>query len=132
MSPEQVRGDPTDHRADIFAFGAVFYEMLSGQHAFAGESAVERMTGILRHDPPAVPVDSVPPHLDRIVRRCLEKNPSQRFQAASDIAFALEAMSGSTVAGPALAVVPARRWWPLLGLGAALARRPHRRDGGGR
>ena len=93
MAPEQVRGEAADHRADIFAFGAVFYEMLSGHRAFGGDSSVERMTAILKHDPPALVAGAVPPHLDRVVHRCLEKSPAQRFQSARDIAFALEAMS---------------------------------------
>ena len=98
MAPEQVRGEPADHRADIFAFGAVFYEMLSGRPAFGGETTIERMTAILKEDPPALLASAVPPHLDRVVHRCLEKSPSQRFQSAKDIAFALEAMSASTSA----------------------------------
>jgi eukaryotic-like serine/threonine-protein kinase len=119
MAPEQVRGEAADHRADIFAFGAVFYEMLSGRPAFGGDSTVERMTAILKDDPPALLAD-IPPHLDRVVHRCLEKSPSQRFQSAKDIAFALEAMSASTSAAMPLAVPPARRrWWPLA-LGAAV------------
>jgi hypothetical protein len=96
MSPEQVRGEAVDHRTDIFAFGAVCYEMLAGRRAFTGDSAVETMSAILKHDPPELPPGAVPPHLDRVIRRCLEKNPAQRFQSASDIAFALEAMAGST------------------------------------
>ena len=124
MSPEQVRGEAADHRADIFAFGAVFYEMLSGRPAFGGDSTVERMTAILKDDPPALLAGAVPPHLDRVVHRCLEKSPSQRFQSAKDIAFALEAMSASTSAStrgrrPPVAVPAARgggggrsRWAP--------------------
>jgi len=93
MAPEQVRGDAVDHRADIFAFGAVFYEMLAGHSAFSGDTSVERMTAILKADPPALD-DVVPVHLDRIVRRAMEKNPAHRFESASDIAFALEALTG--------------------------------------
>jgi len=89
MSPEQVRGEPTDARTDIFAFGTVFYEMLSGRRAFGAETAVETMTGILRSDPPELPPGEVPPVLDRIVRRCLQKSQAQRFQSAVDLAFAL-------------------------------------------
>ena len=124
MAPEQVRGEAADHRADIFAFGAVFYEMLSGHRAFAGDSSVERMTAILKQDPPALPAGAIPPHLDRVVHLCLEKNPSQRFQSSRDIAFALEAMSlsssssgiATTIDGP-----PARRWWPVLAVAAAVS-----------
>ena len=122
MSPEQVRGEGADHRADIFAFGAVLYEMLSAQRAFGGDSAVERMTAVLKQDPPALPIDRIPPHLDRIVHRCLEKSPSQRFQDASDLAYALEAVSGSSVVSGVTSEVPStRRWRALAGLVAALA-----------
>jgi len=97
MSPEQVRGKAADHRADIFAFGAIFYEMLTGQRAFKKPTATETMTAILNEDPPAVPqlAPNTPPALLRIVHRCLEKNPEQRFQSASDLAFALQALSES-------------------------------------
>jgi eukaryotic-like serine/threonine-protein kinase len=124
MAPEQVRGEAADHRADIFAFGAVFYEMLSGGPAFGGDSTIERMTAILKGDPPALLAGAVPAHLDRVVHRCLEKNPAQRFQSAKDIAFALEAMSASTsVAASGVmsdAVTPPRRWRRALALGAAV------------
>jgi hypothetical protein len=124
MAPEQVRGEAADHRADIFAFGAVFYEMLSGQPAFGGESPVERMTAILKTDPPPLVAGSVPAHLDRVIHRCLEKSASQRFQSARDIAFALEAMSASTSGGSPVAapgaMMPERRRWLPLALGAAV------------
>jgi hypothetical protein len=98
MSPEQVRGEDTDHRTDIFALGAVCYEMLSGRRAFARETAPETMSAILNDDPPELAggVHAVAPAMERIVRRCLEKNPQQRFQSASDIAYAIEAVSGPT------------------------------------
>jgi serine/threonine protein kinase len=98
MAPEQVRGQTADARADLFALGAVLYEMLAGQRAFRRDTSAETMTAILRDDPP----DFVPsrvevgPALDRIVRHCLEKNPAERFQTARDVAFALEALSGSS------------------------------------
>ncbi|HUU32847.1 MAG TPA: protein kinase [Vicinamibacterales bacterium] len=117
MAPEQVRGQPVDHRTDIFAFGAVCYELLAGQRAFTGDSDVETMSAILKADPPDVPSGVVPAQLERVVRRCLEKSPAQRFQSASDIAFALEAMSGTLVGTPAVATVPrdGRRWgWAAL------------------
>lgn len=109
MSPEQVRGEPADLRTDIFAFGAVFYEMLSGRRAFSGDSAVETMTAILKADPPEFVAGAVPPALDRIVRRCLAKLPAQRFQSAGDVAFALEAVSAplSSSTTPALATASA-------------------------
>src|SRR5260221_7187478 len=111
MAPEQVRGEPADPRTDIFAFGAVLYEMLSGARAFRRATAVETMTAVLKEDPPelADPVRSVSPALDRIVRRCLEKSPEQRFQSARDLSFALSALSGTEAsrAAPAAAVAAA-------------------------
>jgi Tol biopolymer transport system component len=97
MSPEQVSGRKADHRSDIFAFGAILYEMLTGRRAFQKPTSAETMTAILNEDPPAVSqiVPSIPPALQRVVHRCLEKNPEQRFQSASDLAFALEALSDS-------------------------------------
>ncbi len=97
MSPEQVRGEPADGRADIFSLGAVLYEMLTGQRPFSAETAAETMTAILRADPPAFrDAGAVPPALQRIVMHCLEKRVEERFQSASDVAFALDALSGST------------------------------------
>jgi formylglycine-generating enzyme required for sulfatase activity len=97
MSPEQVRGQPADHRADIFAFGAILWEMLTGKRAFQKATSVETMSVILNEDPPEVSeiTTGVPPGLQRVVHRCLEKNPGRRFQSASDLAFALEASSDS-------------------------------------
>jgi serine/threonine protein kinase len=120
MSPEQVRGEAADHRADIFAFGAVFYEMLSGEPAFGRGAGVERMTAILNDDPPALPA-GVPLHLDRVARRCLEKAPAQRFQSASDIAFALEAMSGASSSTANAVLAAPKRWGRSGTIGAALA-----------
>ncbi len=99
MSPEQVRGKAVDHRADIFAFGAILYEMLTGKRAFRKPTSTETMTAILNEDPPGISEISpnTPPALLRIVHRCLEKNPEQRFQSASDLAFALEALSQSNI-----------------------------------
>ena len=95
MSPEQVKGKRADARSDIFAFGAVFYEMLSGKRAFHGDSAGETMASILREEPPDLSVtnQNISPGLERIVRHCLEKNPERRFQSSSDIAFALQTLS---------------------------------------
>jgi serine/threonine protein kinase len=95
MSPEQVRGRTADHRADIFAFGTILYEMLTGKRAFRKPTSTETMTAILNEDPASISqiAPGTPPALLRIVHRCLEKNPEQRFQSASDLAFALEALS---------------------------------------
>jgi len=97
MAPEQVRGGPIDARTDMFSFGVVLYEMLSGKRAFHRDSAPEIMTAILREDIPEFDAGAtatpVSPALERIVRRCLEKSPEQRFQSAKDLAFALEAVS---------------------------------------
>ena len=97
MSPEQVRGQPVDHRTDIFAFGAILYEMLAGKRAFHRSTSAETMTAILNDDPPSISqiVQTAPPGLQRVIHRCLEKNPEQRFHSASDLAFALEALSDS-------------------------------------
>jgi len=98
MSPEQVRGGTIDHRTDIFAFGAILYEMLGGQRAFARESAVETMNAILKEEPADLGAQApgTPAALLSVVRRCLEKTPEERFQSARDLAFAFEALgSGS-------------------------------------
>ena len=104
MPPEQVRGQSVDHRADIFSLGAVLYEMLSGARAFHRGSAVETMSAILKEEPADLQSQrgDMPPALERIVRRCLEKPPARRFQSASDLGFALETLS--TPSAPAVAV----------------------------
>ncbi|MGA8273510.1 MAG: serine/threonine-protein kinase, partial [Candidatus Sulfotelmatobacter sp.] len=108
MSPEQVRGVAVDARSDIFSFGAILYEMLSGKRAFHGDTAADTMSAILREDPPELNETNrnVSPALERMVQHCLEKNPEQRFHSASDIAFDLEHLTG--VSGTAArAAVPA-------------------------
>jgi TolB-like protein len=97
MSPEQARGQPADVRSDIFSFGAVLYEMLCGSRPFRGDSPAETLTAILRDEPPEAPeeVRRDSPALERIARRCLEKDPEERFQLARDLAFAIEAASGT-------------------------------------
>lgn len=96
MSPEQVRGRSVDHRSDIFAFSTVLYEMLSGNRAFKGESAVETLNAILKEDPPDISASSsnVPPALERVVRHCLEKSPEERFQSARDSPLRLKRFPG--------------------------------------
>jgi len=126
MSPEQVRGQAADHRSDIFALGAMLYEMLAGARAFHRETSAETMTAILRDEPAEFGEGHrIPPGLERIVRRCLEKAPEQRFQSARDLAFAMEAVSGvstSTTAAPALAGTGLGRKWRLpVGVALALA-----------
>ena len=104
MSPEQVRGELADHRADIFAFGCVLYEMLSGTRAFRRDTPVASMNAVLSEEPPELSASNanVPPALERIVRRCLDKQPERRFQTANDLAFAIEnAGAGSSLKGTA-------------------------------
>jgi len=98
MAPEQVRGEQIDHRADIFALGAILYELLSGKRAFQADSSVETLNAILTQDPPALSGEHarISPVLDRIVRRCLEKAPGERFQSGHDLAFALQAIGDAT------------------------------------
>src|SRR6185369_14391921 len=116
-----------DARSDIFSFGAILYEMLSGRRAFHGDSAAETMSAILREEPPDLSVTNqgVSPGLERIVRHCIEKSPEQRFHSAHDVAFALEALSGLSVPRMEAPSAPARGRSPWLmaaaGLVAALA-----------
>src|SRR5208337_3325180 len=126
MSPEQVRGMALDPRSDIFSFGAILYEMLSGKRAFHGETPADTMSSILKEEPPELSETNrnVSPALERIVHHCLEKSPEARFHSASDIAFDLEhlsGLSGSTarVAAAATGYFPARRRL-LIGLAAGL------------
>ncbi len=114
MSPEQVRGEAVDPRSDIFSFGAVFYEMLSGRPAFTRDTAPETMTAILKEDPPPLRAADVSPSLARIVSRCLEKTREMRFQSARDLAFGLEMLSDTAAtAMPAVAPAP-KRWRAAL------------------
>ena len=120
MSPEQVRGEPADQCSDIFSFGAVFFEMLTGKRAFRGESAIEIMSAILSQEPaePAEASRGIAPAFERIVHHCLEKRPEDRFQSTRDLAFDLESLGGTaTLSGPTLATARAaprrrsRRIW---------------------
>jgi eukaryotic-like serine/threonine-protein kinase len=112
MSPEQVRGQAVDARSDVFALGAVVYEMLTGRRAFTGDTPADTMTAILTKDPEELsrPGFEIPVGLERIVRRCLEKDPAERFQSAKDVAFALEAESGTSHGAAAeVPALPRRR-----------------------
>jgi serine/threonine protein kinase/WD40 repeat protein len=116
MSPEQVRGLPADYRSDLFSFGTIVYEMLSGNRAFNGDTSVEIMSAILKQDPPELSQNNhaVPPSLDRIVRHCLEKNPEERFQSASDVAFALSNLSEPSGASAPLYAEEGRSKFPAV------------------
>ena len=122
MSPEQVRGQAVDHRSDIFSFGVVLYEMLTGRRAFEGDSAVETMNAILKEDPaPAAEGGQpLPPALDRIVLHCLEKNPEERFQSARDVAFDIQSLSGLSSQSVTDAPPPGRRRWLRLAAAATV------------
>lgn len=113
MSPEQVKGITADHRSDLFSFGAILCEMLSGKPPFQKATAAETMTAILHEDPPALTQinPGVPYALQQVVERCLEKNPEQRFQSASDLAFALAAFVGSGTFPALPAEIQKRRLW---------------------
>jgi hypothetical protein len=114
MSPEQVRGAAVDHRSDIFSLGVVLYEMVSGRRPFQGASTVETMNAILKEDPPPIASGTaIPPVVDRILRRCLEKEPGERFRSAYDVSLALEA--ASTSGSQAAPAIDARRssWRPV-------------------
>ena len=117
ISPEQLRGQKADQRSDIFAFGAILYEMVKGQRAFQRETSAETLTAILKEDPPplSAPGRQVPPELVRVVQHCLEKNPGERFQSAQDIAFDLSSLSGEPVASR---LGPTRRRWFAWGAAA--------------
>ena len=122
MSPEQVRGQTVDQRSDIFSFGCVLYEMLSGKRAFTGDSPVETLNAVLKEEPPDIQLGGkpLPPGLERIVRTCLEKRPEERFHSAHDLAFALQTVPGSepTQEPPAIPRAP-RLWWKRTGITVA-------------
>jgi eukaryotic-like serine/threonine-protein kinase len=107
MSPEQIRGQSVDHRSDIFSFGVVLFEMLTGARAFKGASAVETMNAALKEDPRGL--DELPEGLDLIIQHCIEKDPAQRFQSAPDLAFHLRALSSASVTGKRAPLPPGRR-----------------------
>ena len=128
MSPEQVKGKSADARSDIFSFGAILYESLSGSRAFHRDTAAETMSAILREEPPDLSATNknVQPGLERVVRHCLEKNPEERFHSAHDLAFDLESLSGtSSTPRPTLdtraTALRSRRVPLLIGIAVALA-----------
>ena len=140
LAPEQARGEPADHRADIFSLGAVLYEMLTAHRAFRGTSPAELMSSILRDEPPP-PSETdprIPKALDLIVLHCLEKNAAERFQAARDLAFHLDSLGGSVTHVGGVIALEAKQKWPrrvAVVLGAlallGLAFEGGRRVGGG-
>jgi hypothetical protein len=124
MSPEQARGQAADHRSDIFSFGVVLYEMLSGQRAFHRDSAMDTLSAILKEDPPPL-ADAA---LEPVVRRCIEKSPEQRFQSAADLGFAIQALTGSVMTqavpaadtGPKAGAMPKRTVFAAAALFAVI------------
>ncbi len=137
MSPEQLRGQAVDQRSDIFSFGCVLHEMLSGEPPFRGDTANDVMAAILKEDPLPLP-GSTPPALQALVNRCLEKRPGERFTSAHDLALALRAFSGSADAPAAVAPGPVHRgvlprglWWPLAAVVVAVIAALAWRDVGG-
>jgi serine/threonine-protein kinase len=122
MSPEQVRGEPADHRADIFAFGCVLYEMLSGTRAFRRDTPIASMNAVLSEEPPGLNTSdsSILPALERVVRRCLEKHPDNRFQSAKDLAFALEESSSAQNAPQRARATSRPADWRMLAAGVAV------------
>ncbi|HEV7923337.1 MAG TPA: protein kinase [Thermoanaerobaculia bacterium] len=123
MAPEQIRGQSGDHRSDLFAFGAILFEMVSGRQAFRGDSPIETLNSILKDEPPEFyELDvRIPSALERVIRHCLEKNPDERFQSARDLAFDIGAMSGLTsqvISYPRLLRMRARHVLRLLAFAA--------------
>jgi Tol biopolymer transport system component len=128
MSPEQLRGEKVDHHTDLFSFGAVLYEMISGQRAFSGPSAADVASAILNSEPADLVGTSrnVSPALDRVIRHCLEKRPDERFQSARDLGFQLDSLSVTSDSGPATAAgaprnILSRYVWLLAGAVALIA-----------
>jgi len=121
MSPEQLRGKAIDHRSDIFSFGTVLYEILSGKRAFQGETEIDTMTAILREEPAEANLEqaAIPLGYRDIVRHCLEKEPENRFQSAKDLAFALQTITGSSSGRHVAAPAPKRAGGKAIGWAVA-------------
>lgn len=122
MSPEQVRGQPADARADIFSLGVVLYEMLASRRPFQAESSVETMNAILKEDPPELTGGAwqIPGAVEQVVRHCLEKNPDERFQSARDLAFALQSLSSASSPAQSIAAIRRPARLPIAGAAAML------------
>jgi len=127
MSPEQLRGKGVDHRSDIFSFGAILYEMLTGERAFAGETQVDTMTAILKEDPADLIREgkNIPFAFEQVIRHCLEKEPENRFQSARDLAFAIgtlpDATTSKQIAPFSREPTRFRTWWPRIAVAFLLA-----------
>ena len=121
MAPEQARGGATDQRADIFSFGAVLYEMLTGSRAFTGASPVEVLHAVIASEPDASKLSSTHPAIRRIVTRCLEKRPDERFTSAQDLAYALEAAGDALSSTGGEPVSPVRVDWKRRNIKALVA-----------
>jgi serine/threonine protein kinase len=126
MSPEQVKGLPVDHRSDIFSFGTILYELLSGKRAFKRDTNAETMAAIMRDEPPELSESgrNISPALDRIVKHCLEKDRNHRFQSARDIAFNLSEQSSPAVTSGARETAP-----PVTSAGFSVAVLPFKSSG---
>ena len=119
MSPEQAEGKKVDARTDIFSFGTLLYEMLTGRRAFAGDSNLATMSAILKEEPK--PLENVPPDLDKIIRRCLRKDRDKRYQHMDDLKLALEEVREESESGNTAPITPKRSPWLLPALGGAIA-----------
>src|SRR6202049_2838760 len=117
MSPEQAKGKPVDHRADIYAFGLVLYEMLTGQRLHHGETTTEVLASVIKEEPQW---DKVPAQVQRLLRRCLEKDPQKRLRHIGDVMALVDDMPVAPVTAPA-PVRPRRRWWVVSASACALA-----------
>jgi hypothetical protein len=126
MAPEQVRGEPADHRSDVFALGCVLHEMVTGVPAFRRGSSIETMNAILKEEPPDLTTigAKIPPNVARLVQHCLEKEPGARFQSVRDLAFDLETIArptdGAAFGGPTLSAIGRRSRARRVGVAAAL------------